>query len=423
MKQKLVLTLSAVIGTVVLLVYLLSAPDDASVSTIREVTEERAAVQPVTEPVTEPVAGRLDPTGLDHEWMEEDAAKRDVELADPVEPAEQAAMDGVDEQARAAERRQEEMASARPPYMDAELGALIDSPTETALNYLTTLVRHEAGDDVLGQAEGFLAARDAVLPYVGAKLLVEEANWTESLLDQVLAHDDIGVPLYVWQGLLEEGRVADANALAGTILDRVGSFGNWGDYIGTAALPGTAVRGLVNMADQALSGEERTELLDYLVENDGNDYAGRMRALMEYRLTLPYEAYRERVYEELAREPTTYDPVWQEGVKRLALELEGPLPMVSGPITMAPDDIDMMEAHEYPAMLEDMTLRVEIALRSEEAQFAEGMVERLTDVVEKYSNWPLSESEKIALQRLQTALPYIEESESLNAAALGPPLD
>lgn len=331
-----------------------------------------------------------------------------------------------EEQLRAMEEeeepRQEPEEEAQPPFMDSELGALTDSPTESAVSYLAAVSRHEAGPASLERAAAYLQAQDAVLPYVGARMLVQEAEWTEEILDQVLNHDNMGVPLYIWQGLLEEGRVDDAEALTGELARRVGDFNQWGSQLINAPVPGTTARGLINLAEGQLSPDDFNEMLNHLVDNEGNDYAARMRALREQRLSMPFETYRDRVHAEMVRSSEGADPIWFEGVRRLALELEGPLPIVAGPMEMTPDVVDMMEAHEYPATLEDIAQRVEIGLRAEDTVWGEGIVERLNELLAKYERWPLDESEKQALHRLAAAVGYIDESE-VSSMLAGPPVE
>lgn len=316
----------------------------------------------------------------------------------------------------------EQFPDLRPGFMASDNSVVISSPTEDTLNALAAEIRANAGPDALDEAASLLHSDRPGLPLVGAKLLLREDGWTEAIFNQVNQHADLSVPLYLWQGLMEAGRIDDANALADNLVRRVGGMTDWIAFTGSRALPGTAVRGLIHVSEHMLEPAALNELLQSVVHNEENDYSARMRALLEYQHTLPFTEYRDKVYEELARETENNDPVWAEGLQRLARDLEGPVPVLSAPKVIVPGDIDMMVAHEYPATLEDIALTMEMALKREDSTFAPGVIERIDQLIADRSRGPLDESEKIALQRLTNIKEAIVEAETRAASLQTPPV-
>lgn len=317
---------------------------------------------------------------------------------------------------------EEEREKMRPPFIDNQDGVVMGSPTEDSINALAAEMRYDAGTNAIQAAELLLSSDKPGLGLVAAKILIQEGGaWTESAFNAIRQHPDIAVPLYAWQGLMEGGRIAEADALADELVKRMGGTREWARLLEQTTLPGTAVRGLVHVAGITRESGELGEILQALVTNTDNDYSGRMRALREYEFMLPFEEYRDRVYEELARETEVADPVWSEGLRRLARDLEGPEPVLTAPKVVTPGDIDMMVAHEYPATLEDIALELEMAMRNTDTTYTPGLVERLIRLVEERSRGPLDESEKVALQRIVNISGVIVESESRDAANLLPP--
>ena len=74
-------------------------------------------------------------------------------------------------------------------------------------------------------------------------------------------------------------------------------------------------------------------------------------------------------------------------------------------------DVDEMLAREYPAMLEDLALRVENILDSDVSLVAAGTAGRLQERVVKLKEQPWLEEQQIALERLENAIKALESLE------------
>lgn len=310
----------------------------------------------------------------------------------------------------------------RPDFIASTDEPLRSSPKDERVRELAVQIQMGSGPEALEQARALLASDKPDVGYVAAAILMGEPAWDLDVLESLESHSELGVPLYAWQGLRDAGRYNDAAALQDTLFRRLNEMENWADWIGRAGLPGTAVRGLLDAAGNVLNADQYAEVLDALVVDDSVDYAGRMRALLAYQESLPFEQYRDRVYAELERVDAAQDQVWSEGVVRLAERLEGPVEVHTDTQVIVPQNVDLMLAREYPAMYEDLALMLEQSMERADVIYAEGLIARLDTLMEQSQRIPLSSSDRNALQRIRTLMGQIQESDISHLPPMAPPM-
>lgn len=307
----------------------------------------------------------------------------------------------------------------RPPFLDEDGTPTRPDPNDSAIRAMSREIATASGPEARDHADTLLASDQKGVGIVGAALYLNEPNWNEAAMQVIAEHADPDVPLFALQGLLDAGRTEEADQLLARLQDRWADVEDWSRLPGIGQFPGSALRGLVEIAANTLENEPQALLFDAIAANDSADYGARMRALLAFRDIESFEEYRNRVrVARAAAEQADAAPLWREGLERLAQRLDGPAAAHHGPQVMTPDDVDLMVAREYPAMYEDLALRLETAVRTENSLFGTGLARRLTDAAQTARQTPLSDSEAQALLRIETLAGQITESD---VAGLVPP--
>ncbi len=310
---------------------------------------------------------------------------------------------------------------ARPPWMNEDGSLVVESAGDSEVRRLAQEIQRASGPFATEHAQGMLEAEHPGVGVVGAALMLSQPVWDEELMHRVATHDDPAVPLFAMQGLQDAGRLAEAAVLRELLRERLAHQSDWESLAVAGGLPGTAVRGLLELAAELASEQERVGLALALVGDEALDYTGRMRAVLEFRQLLPFEAYRAAVRDEYARAREAGEPVWEEGLKRLADRLEGPVEVHAGIPFITPPEVDVMTAREYPAMYEDLALHLEMLASDDTAVIGTGTIKRLQDVITTATAYPLTDSEAAALQRIAALLPQIVERDASALALPRPP--
>ncbi len=120
--------------------------------------------------------------------------------------------------------------------------------------------------------------------------------------------------------------------------------------------------------------------------------------------------YRDTV-NQLNNSSSADDAVWQEGIKRLAESLVGPVSALSGPATVTPDGIDEALAREYPMTLEDLAQKLENVVSSNDSYVQEGTTTRLEERLEELNNRPWTEEQQISLNRINAIIEQLKAKE------------
>jgi len=316
----------------------------------------------------------------------------------------------------------ETAAEHHPPWMNEDGSLVAESAGDSEVRRLAQEIQRASGPFATEHAQGMLEAEHPGVGVVGAALMLSQPVWDADLMHRVATHEDPAVPLFAMQGLQDAGRLAEAAALRERLRERLTNLSDWESLAVEGLLPGTAARGLLDLAAETADDEERVGLALALVGDESLDYTGRMRAMLEFRQLLSFEAYRAAIKDEYARAREAGDPVWEEGLKRLADRLEGPVEIHAGTPFITPPEVDVMTAREYPAMYEDLALHLEMLVSDDAAVIGEGTTERLQEVIETATAYPLTDSEAAALQRIATLLPQMVERDA-SALALPPPPD
>lgn len=344
-------------------------------------------------------------------------SQKTLEVDDWLETLMEAA--GADEPPQALSERESSPAGF-PPFMDAQGRTLDASPGDEIMWQRAQEIIMASGPDAASHAMGLLTSGPQEQSLIGAAIMLRQPSWSQEVVDVIQRHPHPAVPLVAWQGLRDHGRWEEAGKLDAIAKERLANIKDWASYLDGHTFPGTAVRGMVEMARDWADEERRLGMLDAIMDQQDLDYGGRMRALLEYRDIVEFTEYRAHVYRELKKGGA--DPVWNIGLDRLADRIEGPPEVHTGPPAMTATDIDLMTSREHPAMYEDIALAIEVAMNRENALFGEGLKTRLEALMEARKNQPLSSSEQEALQRIETMIPFILEQDlSANPAFQQPP--
>ncbi len=301
-------------------------------------------------------------------------------------------------------------AEARPPWMEGEGGHAVGRG-DGEVRRLAEEIARGSGPFAAEHAKGLLESEQETVGVVGAALLLSQPVWDAELMETVAGHRDPAVPLFALQGLLDAGRTAEAAALRAQLHARFTDYANWTDLTLRAGLSGTAARGLLDLAGELAGVEDRMALANALLQDVGLDYSGRMRAVLEFWQVLPFEEYRSVVRDELAQATDEGDPVWREGIQRLADRLAGPAAVHAGPVAWSVHDVEVLTARPFPAQYEDLALQLEVLTGSGNALFGHGVRDALAAIVAEGRALPDTDDAYRALDRIERIAGGIEETD------------
>jgi len=187
--------------------------------------------------------------------------------------------------------------------------------------------------------------------------------------------------------------------------------------IDSGQLIASGSRAALEVLSDQVTGDEARVLFGSISEDDTHDYAVRMKATLLMREQLEFSTFRNEV-KRLQGEASGEDPLWAEGITRLADRIAGPVAVHSGAPTLTANDVDEMLAREYPMTLEDLAQHLEYVTGQEDAYVAPGTSDRLREHIAELQKLPWTENQQVSLTRLETLaeqLPAFEETSS------GPP--
>ncbi len=308
-----------------------------------------------------------------------------------------------------------------PPGADAQGRPHEPSPFNDAIRGLAREISLESGPEAYEQALLLLRAEREGAGLIGAAVLATQAPWVwdEALVREIAAHADPAVPLLALQDLLDAGRSQPAEALRELLLERFGETPGWATLPLRQALPGSALRGLLDLSRSLnTDGSAPVELIAAVHTLDTADYSARMAALLALREHLTFEAFRDAVRNEYGVTDPGQPDVWRMGLERLVEQLEGPVEFHASDPVFTVTDVQVRTAREYPTQFEDLALHLEGLLRHPDAQFGTGVTQALLQEVERARQFPLSDAEAAALRRIEVLAGHVVESD---VSALVPP--
>ena len=279
------------------------------------------------------------------------------------------------------------------------------------LHNLVRRAKTETGPEAIDMGNQLLKAGEPLLRAAGAAILSEADALDAAKLDAIAADADRSVPMNVLGWLRDTGR----GSLADSLYAQLRKQGMTSDaiiaLINSGSLTGSGSRTALDMVSAGSSLEQAEPLYTSLSANQALDYAVRMKATLLLRDTMDFTGYRNEV-NGMASTATDEDPLWKEGISRLAKSIEGPAQIHEATPALVPSDIDEMLAREYPMMLEDIALRIEYVISHEGCRIKKGTAERLTSQLKKLQELPWSPEQQVSLRRLESAasqLPALEQ--------------
>jgi hypothetical protein len=266
------------------------------------------------------------------------------------------------------------------------------------INSFVEQAKLESGPEAGELGAQLLEADEAALRVAGGAVLAETGALDEEALAHMAGDEDASVPVNVLGWLMDNGYGEQAHALAGLIrIDGRALV----DLLVSDALNGAGSRAALDLASAMLSPEDAMDTYLDVAATETQDYSARMKAAMLLRDTMDFESYRDEIGN-MKTASSAEDPVWQEGIARLAQSLEGPIPVHTGPATLTPSDVDQLLAREYPMSIEDLALRIEYVMGQDNAYVQPGTALRLQEHVVELEKRPWTEEQKMSLTRLNT---------------------
>lgn len=267
-----------------------------------------------------------------------------------------------------------------------------------------------AGPEANALGEQLLNSTNPLLRVAGVAVLSENDGLTEDILKKIASDKDMSVAINSI-GWMSDSGYADASKSINEILSKRGiSKDDLLDLIAGNDLNSSGSRFALEMLGDKITEEEAVDVYGSVGADEAMAYSVRMKALLELKKKLGFVAYRD-IVNELNDNSSAEDAVWKEGIKRLADSLEGPVPALSGPVVLTPDNIDEALSREYPMTLEDMAQKLENAVSSDDSFIQKGTAERLQERLEKLNDRPWDEEQQISLNRINAILESLAAKE------------
>ncbi len=285
--------------------------------------------------------------------------------------------------------------------------------TETAelLDFVRKTIS-DTGPQATETGRSLLDSEDAKMRQLGAIILAEQDALDEETLKRIAGEEKPLVALNTLGWVFDSGDRDTAELLMNKLIS--GGL-NTDDLMGVLAgdeLSESGSRAALDILSTSLSGKDAADTFATISADTAYAYGVRMKATMLLRDTMEFDAYRSHV--EMARQKSSQsnDALWNEGITRLAKQLEGPAVIHDGPAILTPGNIDEMLAREYPMILEDLAQRVEYVLKTEESYVYPGTAARLAERIKELKNRPWSSAQQISMRRLESAAAILADEEN-----------
>ncbi len=280
----------------------------------------------------------------------------------------------------------------------------------------------EASPAMAEHARGMLGSTSAVLRAAGAILLAKAQPLDERDLEALASHDDLSVPLTVLEWLRDSGRLAEAGDLAEKLQQKGGDDSAVVSLLENGGMRVAGGRLILDILQPALAPDKARGLYLSLARDESQDYGLRMKSAMYLRDVVPFEAYRQ-VLNDMTNTATQGEPLWADGLQRLAERLEGPAEVVEAPPSLLLQDVDSLLARENPTDLEDLALQVEYVISHANSRVSAGTAARLAEGLAAMKEGPLSEDDQAARARVEQMMDGVSAIEQARPAppSSGPP--
>ena len=336
----------------------------------------------------------------------------------PAPPEDFSPPPGVAPAAGSPPSRMEGEPSAEPPAVPPGLHQPDRPPTMLAqVNRFVEESKRTAGPQAAELGAQLLTSTNPLLRVAGVAVLAENDALDEATLQYVAEDEDPAVAVNALGWLLDHGQSTASGALGELLAQRSLDSTELVRLIDSGQLIASGSRAALEVLSDQVTGDEARVLFGSISEDDTHDYAVRMKATLLMREQLEFATFRNEV-KRLQGEASGEDPLWAEGITRLADRIAGPVAVHSGAPTLTANDVDEMLAREYPMTLEDLAQHLEYVTGQEDAYVAPGTSDRLREHIAELQKLPWTENQQVSLTRLETLaeqLPAFEETSS------GPP--
>lgn len=259
----------------------------------------------------------------------------------------------------------------------------------------------ESGPDADLLGRQLLNSKNPVLRVAGVAVLSELGQIDQEVLRKLATEETLSVLVSTIGWLLDTGNTQIAAQLENLLRERKVEAEALINLVFSEDLDAVGQRAALSLLERSTTArEELAGVLELVAEDVASDYSVRMKALYALRDLMNFDSFRGRV-QQLLQDADNEDPVWREGLTRLAERLKGPIAVHIGPPTLTPHDVEEMLARPYPAMLEDLALLTEYVTSKPESYIQNGTAQLLDERLRELAEQPWNEEQENALRRLQ----------------------
>ena len=299
----------------------------------------------------------------------------------------------------------------RPPSMLAQINSLVEESQRTA------------GPEAVQLGEQLLNSTNPVLRVAGMAVLGKNNALTDDVLKRIAQDETLAVPVNSLGWLLDSGYSDSAQGLSTLMQNRSLTTDVLTALIDSGAINSSGSRAALEMISGSLSADDARVLYSSIGQDQTHEYSVRMKATLLIRETSGFETFRNEV-NLLQSQATSQDPLWQEGITRLATSIQGPTAVHDGIAAVTANDIDEMLARQYPMSLEDMAQRLEYVVKQPNAFVQQGTSAKLNEKIAELNKLPWTEDQQVSLTRIETVaalLPALEQATTTTPANLPTP--
>lgn len=303
---------------------------------------------------------------------------------------------------------------ARPPGIDEE-----DPPLSLTgqISRFMKQARAESGPEAVKLGRRLLAADNPMLRAAGAAILSEFGALDEAALQAIAADPDPAVAVNVLGWLGDSGADELSRDLAEAIRDQGLTASDVIDLVLSDSLNAAGGRAALELIAEDAPPEQSAALYAYVTTNNTQAYSVRMKAAVLLADTMSFEEYRKEINSLQDSASAEEDPLWAEGITRLAHRLEGPAEVMATEPSLSPSDIEEMLAREYPMTLEDLAQQVEYVTGKDDAVVTPGTAAVLEEHLEQLDTRPWTEDQQSSLLRLHNLVDQLAAMETNGEAS------
>jgi len=292
-----------------------------------------------------------------------------------------------------------------------DLWAQIPQDRYSKLYFEIQALLHDEDDTFIKERILELESSDNADDQLLAIMLRAELNLLgDEALDRLLEQADKAT-LWNARGFFEDfGFVQSAVELATLIEAQQFSYSDLMDLLNDDRLISAGEHAVLEALRAVEDKETLVKTLPNLALNERLDYSSRMKIILMMRDVLPFIEYRAWVNSlPAALENDASATAWNEGTKALKQRLAGPLPLVSGPLIVNKEGVDLIFNQPYNGALEDLMMMLEHAMSSEKNYIQEGVGKHIQSYIAETINPMVLETDDPRIRKLTILADKAEE--------------